>query len=37
MPKLREDSQAPPFRVIARGWAGPSLLALVLFEKFGQH
>ncbi|MGY3238223.1 transposase [Bradyrhizobium sp. USDA 4448] len=24
-------------RVIARGWAGPSLLAMVLFEKFGQH
>jgi transposase len=31
-------SQAPaPFHVIARGWAGPSLLAMVLFEKFGQH
>src|SRR6266566_3433460 len=31
-------SQAPaPFHVIARGWAGPSLLALVLFEKFGQR
>ena len=30
--------QAPaPFHVIARGWAGPSLLAMVLFEKFGQH
>ena len=30
-------SQAPaPFHVIARGWAGPSLLAMVLFEKFGQ-
>ena len=23
--------------MIARGWAGPSLLAMVLFEKFGQH
>jgi len=23
--------------VIARGWAGPSLLAMILFEKFGQH
>jgi len=23
--------------VIPRGWAGPSLLALILFEKFGQH
>jgi len=31
-------SQAPaPFHVIARGWAGPSLLALLVFEKFGQH
>jgi transposase len=31
-------SQAPaPFYVIARGWAGPSLLAMILFEKFGQH
>jgi len=31
-------SQAPaPFHVIPRGWAGPSLLAMVLFEKFGQH
>ena len=31
-------SQAPaPFHVISRGWAGPSLLAMILFEKFGQH
>jgi transposase len=31
-------SQTPaPFHVIARGWAGPSLLAMILFEKFGQH
>ena len=31
-------SQAPaPFHVIPRGWAGPSLLAMVAFEKFGQH
>src|SRR5262245_6390478 len=31
-------SQAPaPFHAIARGWAGPSLLAMILFEKFGQH
>ena len=29
-------SQAPaPFHVLARGWAGPSLLAMILFEKFG--
>jgi transposase len=30
--------QAPaPFHVVARGWAGPNLLAMVLFEKYGQH
>jgi transposase len=28
---------AAPFHVIARGWAGPSLLAMILFEKYGQH
>src|SRR5689334_21279171 len=31
-------SQAPaPFHPIPRAWAGPSLLAMILFEKFGQH
>jgi transposase len=31
-------SQAPaPFHVISRGWAGANLLAMILFEKFGQH
>ena len=31
-------SQPPaPFHTIPRGLAGPSLLAMVLFEKFGQH
>jgi len=31
-------TQAPaPFHVLARGWAGPSLLAMIVFEKFGQH
>src|ERR1041384_5893257 len=31
-------SQAPaPFHVIARGWAGPSLLAMIMFEKYGQQ
>ena len=31
-------SQEPaPFHVIPRGWAGPSLLAMIVFEKFGQH
>ncbi len=26
-----------PFHVCPRGWAGPNLLAMLLFEKFGQH
>lgn len=26
-----------PFHTVPRGWAGPSLLAMILFEKFGQH
>jgi len=26
-----------PFHVVARGWAGPNLLAMILFEKYGQH
>jgi transposase len=26
-----------PFHVIARGWAGPSLLAMIAYEKFAQH
>jgi transposase len=26
-----------PFHVTPRGWAGPSLLAMIMFEKFGQH
>jgi transposase len=31
-------SQAPaPFHVTPRGWAGPNLLAMFAFEKFGQH
>ena len=31
-------SQAPaPFHAIPRAWAGPSLLAMIVFEKFGQH
>jgi transposase len=31
-------TQAPaPFHVVPRGWAGPSLLAMITFEKFGQH
>jgi len=31
-------SEAPaPFHTTPRGWAGPSLLAMILFEKFGQH
>ena len=31
-------SQAPaPFHATPRGWAGPNLLAMILFEKYGQH
>jgi transposase len=31
-------SQPPaPFHVTPRGWAGPGLLAMIMFEKFGQH
>src|ERR1700681_1314617 len=31
-------TQAPaPFHVIARGWAGPSLLAMIVFEEVGPH
>lgn len=26
-----------PFHPIPRGWAGPSLLAMIIFEKYGQH
>ena len=26
-----------PFHVTSRGWAGPNLLAMILFEKYGQH
>ena len=30
--------QAPaPFHVTPRGWAGPNLLAMIMFEKFSQH
>ena len=30
--------QAPaPFHMVPRGWAGPRLLAMILFEKYGQH
>jgi transposase len=35
---VRGISQPPaPFHVTPRGFAGPSLLAMILFEKFGQH
>lgn len=31
-------TQAPaPFHPAPRAWAGPSLLAMIVFEKFGQH
>jgi transposase len=31
------NQEPAPFHVIPRGWAGPSLLAMILFEKYGQH
>ena len=38
LPGLRDDQPgAVPFHVIPRGWAGPTLLAMIVFEKFGQH
>lgn len=33
----RIDQAPAPFHVVPRGWAGPSLLAMILFEKYGQH
>ncbi|UKJ76816.1 IS66 family transposase [Azospirillum brasilense] len=37
--KLGETISQPPapFHATPRGWAGPNLLATILFEKFGQH
>jgi transposase len=37
--RQREAITQPPapFHVTPRGFAGPSLLATILFEKFGQH
>jgi transposase len=31
------SQQPAPFHVTPRGWVGPSLLAMLVFEKFGQH
>ena len=33
----RINQPPAPFHTVPRGWAGPSLLAMILFEKFGQH
>jgi len=36
--RLREGhAGARALHAIAKGWAGPSLLAMIVFEKFGQH
>ena len=36
--KCEKITQPPaPFHVTPRGFAGPNLLAMILFEKFGQH
>ena len=38
LPRLRGDlSAAAPYHVVPRGRAGPSPLAMIMFEKFGQH
>jgi len=39
VPELPRPSRSrrPPFHVTPRGFAGPNLLAMILFEKFGQH
>ena len=38
LPGVRGDlSGAGSFHVLPRGFAGPSLLGMVLFEKYGQH
>ncbi len=36
---VREKISQPPapFHAIPRGWAGPSLIAMLVFEKYGQH
>jgi transposase len=37
-PACEKISQAPaPFHVLPRGFVGPSLLAMILFEKYGQN
>ena len=36
--RCEKISQPPaPFHPTPRGWAGPNLLAMILFEKYGQH
>ena len=34
-----EKLSRPPaqFHAVPRGWAGPNLLAIIVFEKYGQH
>jgi hypothetical protein len=36
-PECEMISPPAPFHVTPRGFAGPNLLAMILFEKFGQH
>ena len=36
--RCEKISQPPaPFHPTPRGWAGPNLLAMIVFEKYGQH
>ena len=41
MTPIDDDSRPPArtfrFHATPRGWAGPNLLATILFEKYGQH
>ena len=38
LPAMREDRPAAgAVHATPRGWAGPNLLAMILFEKYGQH
>src|SRR6516164_1470292 len=37
LPVLRDTQPPAPFHAIARGFAGPSLLAMMLVEKYANH
>lgn len=35
--KYEAQSATSTFHALPRGWAGPSLIALIAFDKYGQH